>query len=87
MNDLWLLPDEASDDESTSKLMVVEEECFPGVASFSVRGWECASSCRRIKGSGEGHWVFPKNFSDEISVCTSLLDRYLTHEKAPNNSL
>lgn len=47
MNDLRPLPDEASDDESTSKLICldpglgmdrldVEEECSTGVASSSV---------------------------------------------------
>lgn len=47
MNDLRLRPDEASDDESTSKLMCldpglgtdrldVEEECSTGVANSSV---------------------------------------------------
>lgn len=36
MDDLWLLPDEASDAVSTSKPVDVEEECSAGAASSSA---------------------------------------------------
>lgn len=62
MNDLRPLADEASDGESTSKLIfldpglgtdrldVEEEECSTGDDFSSEGGLGCASSCQRIKG-------------------------------------
>lgn len=68
MNDLRPFPDEASGGESTSKLMDVEEDCSTGVASSSVWGWGCASSCQRINGWGVGHQTI---FHRCTAVCTS----------------
>lgn len=48
MNDLRLLPGEASDDEFTSKSVGVEEDRSTGGTSSSVCGWEWASSCGRV---------------------------------------
>lgn len=71
MNDLRPLPDDASDDESTSKLVDVEEECSTGVASSSVCGWGCASSCRRTEGQVRGIFTgFPPEL-EQLMHCSS----------------